>query len=302
MDRERVWTMRWERVPILGKNPVFCFEVRWLWRRGPVIAALGLLTLHTTFGFWWFQATIASVFGPASDWFGMWGDVWTKLAWLTCDPPPPRLFEDFPGHDVSVLGSDHLHRAYVAMLWLSFLAKGTARFCVPGIAAASTATDHMGRRLEPLVASRMTLGEILLGKAAALILIFAPLPFLVIVPVGPLARVSPLCVLLPVLTVLELLLALSAGALIGVRVGLSPRGGLPAAIAGSIVVAAVALPIAAGGLGTILALLLLQLCGRLGVAGIPGWLSMAAAQVAIYAVAVAFFWITAGHALDRVAE
>lgn len=293
--------LRWERVPILGNNPVFCFEARRLWRPRTIVV-ISILALTILAGGWKLPPAISSVLGARGEWFGLWGRMWTLLTGPMASLQPRPLLEDLVAAGARPLDGHYLRSAYLLTLWLSFLVKAGARYLVPALAAASMATDRITGRLQPLLVSRMSPGEILLGKAIALAAPFAVLALLVVVPLTCLAVANAAFVVLGASLIAELVLGLTVGALVGLRVGLSPRREPAVAMAASIAIAGIAVPTAVGGLGLLLGWLLFKVTTGLGVSRTLGWLDLAAARAVVQGAALVLFWVSAQHALQRVTE
>jgi len=294
--------MPWDRVPIFGRNPVFCFEARRMWR-WRVVLLLGLLAAVLVVGAFGVRYAIASDYGLMWDWLGPWWGAWDALEWGMNQPSLERTYPDVAERR-GVLGflRGPVVATYLCVVGIAFFIRAVSRYLLPALAAASTAGDRMAGRLEPLVASRMSLREILLGKAGALAAPFAVLPIVAAPPVVAIALFSPSSGLAALCGLVELCLGLLLGPLVGIRLGLCPRREPAVATAASVAMAGIGVPVALGGVGLALAWVVLRGLRFLGVAVAPHVLFLSAANVLVHGLAVAFFWTSARHALLRITE
>jgi len=296
--------LHWEKLPILGNNPVFCFEAGRMWRRGRlvwlVLIALGVGVLG-----WAVHLTAL----PALEELPplLWR---SRLWWMATEALPPTApLEDWPGFFTGRLGAGWASTGmYLVMATLLLPLHATARYVLPALVALSVATDRAAGRLDPLVLTRLGAHDILLGKLMALGGPICLLLVLVAGATGPLAHLagtpSPM-VLLPTVTALA---GMFVGALLAIRVALSVRHPGSAACI-SVFAAGIVLPIVATGIAhtvDVYALrLFLRLAMLLRVAVDPWtahWLVIGTIHVAVFAVAFAGLWFSTKRALVRAVE
>ncbi|MGD8239951.1 MAG: hypothetical protein PVH68_15450 [Armatimonadota bacterium] len=296
--------LRWERVPILGSNPVFCFEARRLWRRGRVVW-LVLVVLGVGLLGW---AVHLTALPPLEELLPLGSS--SRLWWIATEALPPTApLEDWPRFLVGRLGPGWGSTGtYLLMATLLLPLQAAARYVLPALAALSVTADRAAGRLAPVVLTRLRARDILLGKLMAL---GGPICLLLVLVgglTGPLAHMagapSPM-VVLPTATALA---GMFVGALLGIRVALSVRHPGSAACV-SVFAAGIVLPIVSSVIAHTVDVYALRLFLRftmlLGVA-VDRWTAylmvIGTIQVAVCAVAFAGLWFSTKRALARAAE
>ena len=287
--------MRWERVPILGSNPVFCYEARRLWTRRTLLV-LFLVTLAI--------AVVAPALGlvsryvlrhPPGPMFLRFG---SRLALVAF---PPRV------HAVElVLGEVILftpHAPYVLMSGLDWLAVLGGRYFLPALAALWVASDRASGRLGRLLASGMRPRQIMLGKLLALVAPPCTLMLCGTAVLGPMLIKEGTHDLPLLLWGLLDTGALLLGSIIGLWVGHMTRK--PAVAAGiSVLCAGVLLPMCRLSIGGTVALALHDMGAPSG----PGGVELVSEPVriasdsALQALIFAGVWFAAKCALTEGAE
>lgn len=282
----------WERVPIIGRNAVFCFEARRLWRRRTVLVLVVVVLGLGAAGWalrWLLRTAIAPPPGGSS------------VGWLMTFYAAFVLGQGLPVPWAPAVGepSRWLQGAgWVAMVlyWLGLLG---ARWFVPALAALSLASDRAGQRLEPLLASGLSLREVLIGKLMAPAVPFLGMALGTAAVSAHIALEAAWPAYLAVLWPLNIILGIFAGAMVGLRVGASARQPT-VALAISILITGVVLPVAMYLAGGIVAGLL---AGRMSVR--PGLLVaivFSAVRSALLGIIFAALWFSTKRALARVAE
>ncbi len=288
--------LRWERVPILGNNPVFCFEARRVWTRRTVLV-LFLLVIGIGFVGWAARKALWEGWQSGS------GVVVRSLLTLLGGALPPRV----PRIDHLVEPSSsgpllwHLDTPHVLWQTLEWTVLVAGTYVVPALVALSFAGDRAAGRLEPLLASRVSLRGILIGKLMAPVL-----PFVVLLLAGAVVCTFPSvnnAIGRPGPTLWRVVfdaLRLLVAALIGLRVGASARR--PSVAVGvSLLLVLVGVPLLWQGIAAVAVLPLRQaISSPLG----PPWFGMyiSSLTVAVYVLILAVLWLTTERALARIAE
>jgi hypothetical protein len=296
--------MRWEQVPILGNNPVFCFEARSIWRRDRA-AWLVLIVLGVGLLGWAFHLVALPPLGGLQSLQNR-SRLWSAAAEAF---PPAAPLQHWPGFLLGRASLNWQHAGgYLLMATLLSSLCAAVRYVVPALAALSLAGDRAAGRLARLLAGRLRPGDILLGKMLALAGPICLLLVLVVGTTGPLALMggTPLpMVSLPASTALA---ALFVGTLLGLRVGLSVRR--PAAAAGvSILAAGIVLPIVSSWIAHTVDLPILRLLLRLETS-MPApvdpwrahWAVIGLTNLAVHGLAFAALWFSTKRAIARAAE
>jgi len=297
--------IRWDTIPILGKNPVFCFEARRLWTRRTILIIVAVAVASAIAGLVLDSLLRGLAVGSSS--FGSTRTLRTALrAALPPAPPVQTLYYVMGSRQID--GAWFLSTGYLFTWVLIWPVAVAMRYVIPALAASAVTSDRAQRRLGPLLVTQMSPGSILFGKLAALI---APVCIYVVtagVASAPLSLKdgvpASVMVLWPVFTVVGLFPA----ALIGLRVGAQTRH--PATAVGlSILLAGVVLPLVARFVTAAISRATVGdpfAASNQGDAAAAFWLKSyvvgALTALALYGLISAPLWYSAKRALARAAE
>jgi len=296
--------LRWERVPILGNNPVFCFEARRLWSRRTLIllplVMFGVIAVHCILSFARFAAM--PPFVPRS----------ATRAVLS------RVHGVFPVVTAvhEAVGAEPAHEPwhwmmctpYVGVTGVSVCVIIVARYLLSALAAASLASDRADGRLQQVLASRISARDILLGKLMALAAPACLLPVGAAVTLGPLGIAEGMPASLAVLSLVAILAEICVTIMAGIWSGARIRPP-PLAVGLALLLSGVVLPVALTSLPGVLTSLVLEPeyvpTARGLVAAPPGMavhLLTAGWLIGLCGLLFTALWLSTKRALARAAE
>ncbi|MFQ5811298.1 MAG: hypothetical protein ACE5JM_16900 [Armatimonadota bacterium] len=291
--------LRWERVPILGSNPVFCFEARRLWTRrtawGLVLLVIGIGLASWAVYFALRGAMTGGSFPPVVQaLMKLLGGVLPPSV-----PPLASLLQRPASSGPTWWGYQGPFLLLFAARWVVIVA---GKYLVPSLTALSLAGDRAAGRLQPVLVSRMSPEQVLMGKLMAPVL-----PFLVVL-LASAAALGPLSIgdrgpgagyvaALIAAAGFELLVA----GMVGLRVGASARQPM-VAVGISLLIVLVVLPaLWAYVLSFGLVWLERILVSSTAPPGLS-WVPQVGSAAALYGLIFAALWFSTKHALARVDE
>lgn len=296
--------LRWERVPILGNNPVFCYEARRLWSRRTLIllplVMFGVIAVHTILSLARFAAVPPVV--PRSG-------ARAVLARVRGVLPVGTAVHEAVGGEPSHEPWQWMQcTPYVAVTGLSLCVIMVARYLLSALAAASLAGDRVDGRLQQVLASRISARDILLGKLMALAAPACLLPVGAAVTLGVLGVVEGMPASLAFLALVAIVAEICVTIMAGIWSGAHVRP--PALAVGlALLLGGVVLPVALTWLPGMLTSLVLEPeyvpTARGLVAAPPGMavhLLTAGWLIGLCGLLFAALWLGARRALARAAE
>ncbi len=286
---QRADRLGWERVPVLGRNSVFCFEARRMWPGWMIGVLLFVAPPVALVDYVAYHGTLLAInrIDPDSR---VWPTFWLLQAGLPPELPRPAVF----AYEAS-LWTGHW-RAILAVIiriaeWLVLVA---ARYVLPAHAAMSLVADRREGRLAAALTSGASVRQLLVGRLGALAMPFCVVRLVCAVSMEPLAMAAGAHPGLHVVWAIGVLTQLLAASTLGLLVGVLTRRRAVAGVV-SVLIAGVGLPIVVGRLASIAA----NSLGGTSEA-VALWLTVCSA--AAYAVTFVVVWHAAKGALTRAAQ